>query len=102
MSSTAALRGRIGAYALHATHDPRETTAKARLTFLEGFYEGIPADLPEPERERRALAARRAYFARLAYRSAVSRSAKKAAPPNNGTASKESRRVSDADHPAAA
>ena len=31
------LRGRIGAYRLHATHDPRETTAKARATFLASF-----------------------------------------------------------------
>jgi hypothetical protein len=72
----AALRGRIGAYKLHATHDPRETTAKARATFLERFYVQVDPEssLAPIERERRALAARKAYFAQLAYRSAVSRS----------------------------
>lgn len=72
-----ALRGRIGAYALHATHDPRETTAAGRRAFLDRFYDGIPSDLPEAERERRALAARKQYFAKLAYSSAIARSAKK-------------------------
>lgn len=73
----ASLRGRIGAFRMHATHDPRETTANARAAFLATFYEGIPADLPEAERERRALAARKAHFARLAYSSAIARAAKK-------------------------
>lgn len=100
-SSSFALRGRIGAYRLHATHDPRETTAAARAAFLGRFLAEIDPDLPEPERLRRAASARKAYFAQLAYRSAVAR-AKKAAPNANGTASKESRRASVADHPAAA
>jgi hypothetical protein len=78
--STAALKGRIGAYRLHATHDPRETTASARATFLERFYTEVDPDglLTPAERERRALAARKAYFAGLAYRSAVARSKKAA------------------------
>lgn len=74
-SEDARLRGRIGAYRLHATHDPRETTAKARATFLQRFENEVDPDrvLPEAERERRALAARKAYFAKLAYASAKAR-----------------------------
>jgi hypothetical protein len=67
----AAFRGRIGAYRLHTTHDPRETTAKARETFLSRFEREVDPDgeLPKAERQRRAEATRRAYFARLAYQS---------------------------------
>ncbi len=63
-----ALRGRIGAYRLHATHDPTETTAKARAAFLGRFEKEVDPDgiLPEAERMRRADFARRAFFARLA------------------------------------
>ncbi len=67
------LNGRIGGLKLAATRDPREYTAAARRAFLERFYEGIPDDLPESERERRALAARRLHFARLAKASAGAR-----------------------------
>jgi len=69
------LRGRIGAYSLHSTHDPRLTTAKARATFLASFEAQVDPDgsLPPAERERRALAARRAHMARLSYRSALAR-----------------------------
>lgn len=71
----AALRGRIGAYRLHATHDPKETTAKARQTFLAKFEREVDPDstLPEAERKRRAEYARKAHFARLAYASARAR-----------------------------
>jgi hypothetical protein len=70
-----ALRGRIGAYALHSRSDPRETTAAARAAFLARFEREVDADgvLPAEERQRRATAARRAYFARLALRSARAR-----------------------------
>lgn len=70
-----ALRGRLGALILHATHDPRETTSKARATFLKGFLqEADPSgDLPQDERLRRAEYLRRAHFARMAYRSAQTR-----------------------------
>ncbi len=79
--SAAALRGRIGAYRLHASHDPRETTANARAAFLGRFVDEVDPDrsLTEAERLRRATAARKAHFAKLAYQSSVSR-AKKAAP----------------------
>ena len=38
------LRGRIGAFRLHATHDPRETTAKARAAFLMRFETEVDPD----------------------------------------------------------
>src|SRR5207245_1594919 len=79
--SEAALRGRIGAYKLHATHDPRETTQRARAAFLSRF-EAVDPDgvLPEAERLRRAAYARKAYFAQLALKS-VRRRAKRQRPP---------------------
>lgn len=63
------LRGRMGAYALHARYDPRQTTARARDAFLRRFLDEVDPGrvLPEPERLRRAAAARKAYFTRLAY-----------------------------------
>lgn len=73
--SSYSLRGRIGAYRLHATHDPRETTANARAAFLAKFLDEVDPErkLPEAERQRRATMARKAYFARLAYASAEAR-----------------------------
>ncbi len=69
------LVGRIGAYTTHSRHDPRETTARARQTFLERFEREVDPDLKlgTEERGRRADAARKAYFARLAYASATAR-----------------------------
>ncbi|WP_202948527.1 hypothetical protein [Nitrolancea hollandica] len=76
-----AQRGRIGAYVTHSRHDPRETTAKARETFLARFEREVDPEgvLPEAERLRRAEAARKAYFSRLAYQSAKARRARAAA-----------------------
>jgi hypothetical protein len=76
-----ARRGRIGAHRLHATHDSRETTAPARSAFLARFEDEVDPDhtLPDAERQRRAEHARKAYFARLALRSARTRSRKKLA-----------------------
>ena len=70
------MRGRIGAYRLHATHDPRETTARARAAFLARFEREVDEDgvLEPAERARRATAARKAHMARLALKSAQSRS----------------------------
>jgi hypothetical protein len=89
-------RARIGAHAMHAQHDARETTAKARAAFLARFLDEVDPnrELPEPERLRRAEHARSAYFARLAYRSARARRANrganaKTAAPANGNAAKE-------------
>lgn len=73
--SERAQRGRIGAYAMHAHHDARSTTAAARQAFGRRFLDLVDPErsLPEPERLRRAKAARKAYFVQLAYRSAVAR-----------------------------
>lgn len=73
--SEMALRGRIGAYVLHARRDPRETTAPARAAFLRRFEHEVDPDfvLPEAERLRRAESARKAHFARLALASARAR-----------------------------
>lgn len=57
--------GRVGGLRTAARHDVRETTAAARAAFEARFYQGIPDDLPPLERDRRAAAARRAYFANL-------------------------------------
>ena len=72
------LRSRLGAFTLHATHDSRETTSKARAAFLARFLDQVDPDriLPEDERLRRATYARRAYFVRLARSSANKRARK--------------------------
>src|SRR5215212_4973983 len=68
-------RGRIGAHRLHATHDPRETTAKTREVFLTQFEREVDPDgaLSPEERRRRAEHAKKAHFARLARLSAAAR-----------------------------
>ncbi len=78
-----ALRGRIGAFALHARHDPRATTAAARVAFNGRFVDLVNPErtLPEDERRRRVESARKAYFTRLAYRSVQSRRARKSRNP---------------------
>jgi hypothetical protein len=70
-----ARRGKVGAHVLHSRHDPRETTAKGRATFLARFEREVDPErtLPEAERQRRAQHARAAYFARLALKSARTR-----------------------------
>lgn len=69
------LRGRIGAYAVHARHDSRALTAHAREEFLARFEREVDPDgvLTLTERARRTSHARKAYFARLALRSAQAR-----------------------------
>jgi hypothetical protein len=63
--------GRVGGYVTRSRHaDP---PAKAREVFEQRFYRDIPPDVPAAERDRRAAAARRAYFAHLAARSAATR-----------------------------
>ena len=73
--SLAAQRGRIGAYRLHATHDPRVTTEAGRRAFLSSFERGVdPAGTLDPaERHRRAEAAKKAHFVALAYKSSLAR-----------------------------
>lgn len=72
------LRARIAAYALHATHNPTQTTAAARAAFLDRFEREVDPDgqLSVPERQRRAAAARRAHMTRLALASSKARGTK--------------------------
>ena len=78
----ASLRGRIGAYALAAQHDPKVYTAAARaaspgsLSYWEARVDP-ESHLPPAERARRAEAARKEHFARLAMKSARARSRRK-------------------------
>lgn len=74
--SDLALRGRLGAYTTHSRHDVRETTKAARSAFLLRFEREVDPEgtLPLAERQRRAEAARKAYFVRLALSSARARS----------------------------
>jgi len=72
------LQARIAAYRMHAMHDPRDTTREARAAFLAKFEREVDPDkrLAEPERRRRAEAAKKAYFNALALRSARARQAR--------------------------
>jgi hypothetical protein len=71
----ASLRGRIGAYAQKALHDPCELTANARAEFLARFERQVDPNskLAPAERARRADYARKAHMARLALASARAR-----------------------------
>jgi len=59
--------GRLGAHMLHATHDAKETTAKARLAFAARFEKEVDPDnvLSVEERRKRAGHAMKAYMTRL-------------------------------------
>ncbi len=74
-----ALRARLAAFQMHARHDPRQTTAKARAAFLARFEREADPDgvLSPQERARRAAHLRSAYFARLALASARARRSKR-------------------------
>ena len=76
----APLYGRIGGLRLAATHEPKEYTAAARRVFAESFEHQVDPEgvLPPEERARRALAAKKAHMASLAYRSAVVRAERQA------------------------
>ncbi len=72
-------RARLGAFAQHARYDTRETTRAAREAFARRFEREVDPDgvLPEAERARRAEAAKRAHFQRMALRSAQARRKKR-------------------------
>lgn len=59
----------------------KTNTDPARRAFDARFYAGIPEDLPQAERDRRAGFARRAYFAELALKSSRARAG---GSPSNG------------------
>jgi hypothetical protein len=71
----ASLRARIAAYALHAKVDSRQHTVPAREAFMDRFEREVDPDrtLPDAERTRRAECAKKAYFSRLALKSARNR-----------------------------
>jgi hypothetical protein len=73
------LRARLAAYAMHARHDTRRTSARGRAVFLARFEREVDPDgrLDPEEQRRRAEQARRAYFARLALAAAKARRAKR-------------------------
>ena len=74
------LRARLAAYAMHARHDARRTSANGRAAFLARFEREVDPDgrLDPEERHRRAEHARSAYFARLALASVAARRARRA------------------------
>ncbi|MBX3031430.1 MAG: hypothetical protein KF809_14885 [Chloroflexi bacterium] len=65
------LQGRIAALRCHAMG--RTNTGPARAALEARFYEGIPEDMPQEERDRRAGYARQAYYAELALASVKAR-----------------------------
>ena len=73
------LRARIGAFSLHA--QGRTNTAPARKAFMERFEHEVDPKgvLPKEERQRRAQAAKKAHFAKLALKSARKRRSNKKA-----------------------
>ncbi len=75
MSMDGRNRARLGAFAQHAAYDTRETTRAAREAFSRRFEREVDPEgvLSPAERARRAEAAKRAYFQRLALRSAQAR-----------------------------
>jgi hypothetical protein len=60
---------------LHSKYDSKELTQPARDKFNQRFLDQVDPErvLPEAERQRRAEQARKAYFTRLALKSAVAR-----------------------------
>lgn len=66
------MRARLAAHTLHAKVDSSEHTKPARKAFLERFEDEVDPDrtLPRKERLRRAEQAKKAYFTRLALKSA--------------------------------
>lgn len=69
------LRARLAAFTRASQYDGLTVTAKARQTFLDQFELQVDPDhlLPVAERARRAEAARKAHFTRLALNSSKTR-----------------------------
>lgn len=75
-----ALRARLAAHTLHARiTDESAHTAPARKAFLDRFEREVDPDgaLDPTERARRAAHAKKAYFVRLALRSARARASRR-------------------------
>ena len=75
------LRARTAAHRLHATYDPKQTTANGRAKFLRRFEEEVDLEgiLSPEERRRRAEHARNAHFSSLDLKSARARRRRKEA-----------------------
>ena len=69
------LRARMGGLAVAAKYDVREVTAPARAAFLARFEREVDPEgvLAPAERQRRAEAAKKLYFSRLALKAAQAR-----------------------------
>jgi len=72
--------GRIGGLVKASRYDPQDLTAAARKGFLARFLDAVDPEgvLPMAERQRRAEALKKAYFVKLAMRSAETRRRRKA------------------------
>jgi hypothetical protein len=73
--SKRSLAGKQGAHTTHSRHYGRDITEAARDKFNQGFLDAVDPDrtLPEVERHRRAEHAKKAYFTKLARKSAQAR-----------------------------
>lgn len=73
--SEVSLRNRVGAHVLHATRDSKKLSQPARDAFMARFDSEVDPDgtLDPAERARRAEHAKKAYFTRLALKSAKAR-----------------------------
>jgi hypothetical protein len=76
------LRGRAGAYAMHARNDVRETSRAGRDAAWQRLLDQVDPEmiLPEAERQRRAEAARRSWMSSIALRSVQARAARRRRP----------------------
>lgn len=76
----ATLRGRKGAFSMHARYDGREITAGARAAFLRRFEQQVDpcSTLAPEERQRRALYALKAHMTGLALKGSRARRARSA------------------------
>ncbi len=74
--SQRSMRARLGAFALHAKYDSRETTQAAREAFLSRFEREVDPTCSPPvaERQRRSQVALQAHMTRLALASSRARS----------------------------
>jgi hypothetical protein len=72
------LRARMGAHAVHAAG--KTSTGPARAAFDNRFLDEVDPDrqLSEPERQKRAKAAKSLFFTRLALKSSIARGKRKA------------------------
>ena len=74
-SAERTMRARLAAHRVHAKVNSSEHTKPARKAFFERFENEVDPDrtLPKEERLRRAERAKKAYFTRLALKSAQAR-----------------------------